>query len=80
MPGVLTLEAMAQAGDWLVQSGRGVPPGRFCLQAVRAVKFMHFAQPGDIVTFRSNSSQSMPTGPNWPVRRWSAIARWPLPA
>ena len=50
MPGVLTLEAMAQAGDWLVQSGRGVPPGRFCLQVVRAVKFMHFARPGDIVT------------------------------
>jgi 3-hydroxyacyl-[acyl-carrier-protein] dehydratase len=50
MPGVLTLEAMAQAGDWLVQSSRGLPPGRFCLQMVRAVKFMHFAQPGDIVT------------------------------
>lgn len=50
MPGVLTLEAMAQAGDWLVQSGRGEPPGRFRLQAVRAVKFMHFAQPGDVVT------------------------------
>jgi 3-hydroxyacyl-[acyl-carrier-protein] dehydratase len=50
MPGVLTLEAMAQAGDWLVQSGRGAPPGRFCLQTVRAVKFTHFARPGDVVT------------------------------
>jgi 3-hydroxyacyl-[acyl-carrier-protein] dehydratase len=50
MPGVLTLEAMAQAGDWLVQSGRGVSPGRFCLQVVRTVKFMHFARPGDILT------------------------------
>ena len=50
MPGVLTLEAMAQAGDWLVQSGRGAPPGRFCLQAARAVKFTRFARPGDTVT------------------------------
>jgi 3-hydroxyacyl-[acyl-carrier-protein] dehydratase len=50
MPGVLTLEAMAQAGDWLLQSGRGAPPGRFRLQAVRAVKFLQFARPGDVVT------------------------------
>ncbi len=50
MPGVLTLEAMAQAGDWLVQSSRGEPPGRFCLHGIRAVKFLHFARPGDIVT------------------------------
>lgn len=49
LPGVLTLEAMAQAGDWLVQSGRGEKPGKFRLQTVRAVKFMHFAQPGDLV-------------------------------
>jgi 3-hydroxyacyl-[acyl-carrier-protein] dehydratase len=47
MPGVLILEAMVQAGDWLIQSGRREPPGRFCLRALRAVKFVHFVQPGE---------------------------------
>jgi 3-hydroxyacyl-[acyl-carrier-protein] dehydratase len=47
LPGVLILEAMAQAGDWLIQSGRREPPGRFCLRALRAVKFVHFVQPGE---------------------------------
>jgi 3-hydroxyacyl-[acyl-carrier-protein] dehydratase len=50
LPGVLTLEAMAQAGDWLVQSGRKETPGKFRMQTIRAVKFMHFARPGDTVT------------------------------
>jgi len=46
MPGVLILEAMVQAGDWLIQGGRRKPPGRFYLRALRAVKFVHFVQPG----------------------------------
>jgi 3-hydroxyacyl-[acyl-carrier-protein] dehydratase len=45
MPGVLILEAMAQAGDWLIQRGRRESPGRFCLRALRAVKFARFVQP-----------------------------------
>ena len=47
MPGVLILEAMVQAGDWLVQSGRREPPGRFCLRALRSVRFVRFVQPGE---------------------------------
>ena len=47
MPGVLILEAMVQAGDWLIQCGRREPPGRFCLRALRAVKFVRFVQPGE---------------------------------
>ena len=45
MPGVLILEAMVQAGDWLIQGGRRETPGRFCLRALRAVKFVHFVLP-----------------------------------
>jgi 3-hydroxyacyl-[acyl-carrier-protein] dehydratase len=47
MPGVLILEAMVQAGDWLIQLSRREPPGSFCLRALRAVKFVHFVRPAE---------------------------------
>jgi 3-hydroxyacyl-[acyl-carrier-protein] dehydratase len=50
LPGVLILEAMTQAGDRLIQDARREPPGKFRLQKLRAVKFVHFVQPGETLT------------------------------
>jgi len=46
MPGVLMLEAMAQAGAWLVRASEGFRHSMVLLKEARAVKFGHFVEPG----------------------------------
>lgn len=46
MPGVLMLEAMTQAGAWLVRASEGFRHSMVLLKEARAVKFGHFVEPG----------------------------------
>lgn len=46
MPGVLMLEAMAQAGAWLVRASEDFAHSMVVLMEVRNVKYGQFVQPG----------------------------------
>jgi 3-hydroxyacyl-[acyl-carrier-protein] dehydratase len=47
MPGVLMLEAMAQAGAWLLRLSEGFSHSVFLLREVRAVRYGSVVKPGD---------------------------------
>jgi 3-hydroxyacyl-[acyl-carrier-protein] dehydratase len=46
MPGVLMLEALVQAGAWLVRVSEGFAHGVIVLREARGVKYGHFVEPG----------------------------------
>ncbi|MEJ2745312.1 MAG: beta-hydroxyacyl-ACP dehydratase [bacterium] len=47
MPGVLMLEAMAQAGAWLLRLSEGFSHSVFVLRGVRAVRYGNVVKPGN---------------------------------
>ncbi len=47
MPGVLMLEAMVQAGAWLMRLSEGFSPPVILLREVRAVRYGSVVKPGD---------------------------------
>lgn len=46
LPGVLMLEAMVQAGAWLIRESEGFAPSTILLKEARALKFNSFVSPG----------------------------------
>jgi 3-hydroxyacyl-[acyl-carrier-protein] dehydratase len=50
MPGVLMLEAMTQAGAWLVRAGEDFAHSIVVLKEARNVKFSNFVAPGQTLT------------------------------
>lgn len=50
MPGVLMLEAMVQAGAWLMRSTENFKYSTVLLKQARAVRFNSFVQPGETLT------------------------------
>ena len=50
MPGVLMLEAMTQAGAWLVRAGEDFAHSMVTLKEARNVKFSSFVAPGQTLT------------------------------
>ncbi|MHB1034499.1 MAG: 3-hydroxyacyl-ACP dehydratase FabZ family protein [Pirellulales bacterium] len=50
MPGVLMLEAMTQAGAWLVRAGEDFAHSMVVLKEARNVKFANFVEPGQVLT------------------------------
>jgi 3-hydroxyacyl-[acyl-carrier-protein] dehydratase len=49
MPGVLMLEAMAQAAEWLLRLSDDISVHIFLLREVRAVRYGNFVRPGDLL-------------------------------
>src|ERR1700681_578193 len=50
MPGVLMLEAMTQAGAWLVRAGEDFAHSIVVLKEARNVKYSNFVAPGQTLT------------------------------
>ncbi len=50
MPGVLMLEAMTQAGAWLIRAGEDFAHSIVVLQEARNVKYSNFVAPGQTLT------------------------------
>lgn len=50
MPGVLMLEAMTQAGAWLIRAGEDFAHSIVTLKEARNVKFSNFVAPGQTLT------------------------------
>ena len=50
MPGVLMLEAMVQAGAWLIRAGEDFEHSMVMLREARNIKFGNFVQPGQTLT------------------------------
>ena len=50
MPGVLMLEAMTQAGAWLIRAGEDFAHSMVVLQKVGNVRYGQFVQPGQTLT------------------------------
>jgi 3-hydroxyacyl-[acyl-carrier-protein] dehydratase len=50
MPGVLMLEAMIQAGAWLIRAGEDFAHSIVVLREARNVKYGNFVQPGQTLT------------------------------
>src|SRR5688572_381545 len=50
MPGVLMLEAMIQAGAWLIRAGEDFDHSVVVLREARNVKYGNFVQPGQTLT------------------------------
>ena len=50
MPGVLMLEAMVQAGAWLIRAGEDFAHSIVVLREARNVKYGNFVQPGQTLT------------------------------
>jgi 3-hydroxyacyl-[acyl-carrier-protein] dehydratase len=50
MPGVLMLEAMTQAGAWLVRVSEDFAHSMVVLQEARNVRYKDFVQPGQVLT------------------------------
>jgi 3-hydroxyacyl-[acyl-carrier-protein] dehydratase len=50
MPGVLMLEAMTQAGAWLVRASEDFAHSRVMLKEARNVKYADFVEPGQMLT------------------------------
>lgn len=50
MPGVLMLEAMTQAGAWLIRSGEDFAHSIVVLKEARNVKYSNFVAPGQTLT------------------------------
>jgi 3-hydroxyacyl-[acyl-carrier-protein] dehydratase len=50
MPGVLMLEAMTQAGAWLIRSGEDFAHSVVTLKEARNVKYANFVKPGQMLT------------------------------
>lgn len=50
MPGVLMLEAMTQAGAWLVRASEDFAHSRVLLKEARNVKYADFVEPGQLLT------------------------------
>jgi 3-hydroxyacyl-[acyl-carrier-protein] dehydratase len=50
MPGVLMLEAMTQAGAWLVRVSEDFAHSRVLLKEARNVKYADFVEPGQLLT------------------------------
>lgn len=46
MPGVLMLEALVQAGGWLIRESEAFAPSTILLKEARALKFNSFVTPG----------------------------------
>ena len=53
MPGVLMLEAIVQAGAWLVRSTTGFQHSIVLLREAKNVKYVNFMQPGTQVTIKA---------------------------
>jgi 3-hydroxyacyl-[acyl-carrier-protein] dehydratase len=80
MPGVLMLEALYQAGMWLVLATEDFRPSMVVLAAARNVKYTDFVVPGQTLTVRLDITKHGPqttqlkahgelTGPNQPPSR-----------
>jgi 3-hydroxyacyl-[acyl-carrier-protein] dehydratase len=54
MPGVLMLEAMVQAGAWLVRATDDFAESTILLKSAKAVKFNSFVTPGNCLTIDVN--------------------------
>ncbi len=50
LPGVLMLEAMTQAGAWLVRSGENFAHSMVVLKDARNVRYADFVEPGRVLT------------------------------
>ena len=50
MPGVLMVEAMTQAGAWLIRASEDFAHSTVVLEEARNVKFANFLQPGQTLT------------------------------
>lgn len=60
MPGVLMLEAMTQAGAWLVRAGEDFAHSTVTLKEARNVKYAKFVEPGQTLTV---SAEVLDQGP-----------------
>jgi len=49
LPGVLMLEAMAEAGAWLVREATGFVPAVILLQSAKNVTYKSFVRPGQVL-------------------------------
>ncbi len=50
MPGVLMLEAMTQAGEWLIRASEDFAHSVVTLKEARNVKYANFVRPGQMLT------------------------------
>lgn len=57
MPGVLMLEAMTQAGAWLVRAGEDFAHSIVVLKEARNVKYSNFVAPGQTLTVTAEITQ-----------------------
>ncbi len=58
MPGVLMLEAMVQAGAWLIRATDDFAHSTILLKSAKAVKFNSFVTPGNRLTIEVNWQKS----------------------
>ena len=57
MPGVLMLEAMTQAGAWLIRASEDFAHGVVTLKEARNVKYSNFVAPGQTLTVTAEITQ-----------------------
>lgn len=58
MPGVLMLEAMTQAGAWLIRVSEGFTHSLVTLKQARNMRFRSFVAPGQVLTVSAQIMQS----------------------
>jgi len=60
MPGVLMLEAMTQAGAWLIRASEDFEHGLIVLKEARNVKYSQFVSPGQTLTVTAEITSQGP--------------------
>ena len=63
MPGVLMLEALVQAGGWLIRHSEDFAHSAVLLKEVRAIRYNNFVSPGN--TLKVDLTLRKQTGPLW---------------
>lgn len=66
LPGVLMLEALVQAGAWLIRESEGFRPSTVMLKQARALKFNSFVTPGKSLQIQVNVKKH--EGPLWDLQ------------
>jgi len=63
LPGVLMLEALVQAGAWLIRSSENFAHSVIVLREAKGVKYGHFVQPGKQLRLKVDAAdKSLPSG------------------
>lgn len=71
IPGVLMLESMVQTSSWLMHQMTGFQYGTILLKQAKAIKFIHFLQPGK--TLKVHSSFHKSDGPEWTFKAQGTV-------